>query len=1405
MSSINTNATVTLTVNGKQAQDMLESLKKKSQDLEKAIENAAKAGNKSDLKRLQRELRQTNRQISQIESATVGVEKVLKNLDKATPKELNKTLYTLKQQLNGIERGTVEWNRQAEAIKRVKAEIARVNADLIEGEGFWDRFNRKMNDWQTTLMGMIAAITGLIMAGRSAVKAFADMDAEMANVRKFTGMTEEQVEDLNDEFKKMDTRTAREQLNVLAEDAGKLGKQSKEDVLGFVRAADKINVALDELGDDATLTLSKLTTIFGDEKRLGTEKALLSVGSVINELSQNCTAAAPYLANFAKRMAGVGAQAEMTIPQIMGFAAVLDSQGQAVEMSATAVSKLIMDMFKQQDKIIKATGMNAEKFKEALSRSTNEGLLMLLDTLNKLGNIDVLAPVFKDMGENGARAAQVISALAGNLNMVKWEQEEAARAFEEATSVTKEYNVQNTTVQASLDKARKRVTEMAVELGEKLQPVMKHVLSSTTMLLKFLSTLVDFIIKYKVEIASVTVSIIAYNVAINLATIRTKAAAAAHVLMNAALKTGHALMIVGRLALLALSIAYDLVTGNALRAALATKVFTTAIKSNPIGLLVTTLTAAVAAIIAWQAKVRSAREEQERLNREARQAAREIRDVEASIAEETSTVKRLKDAIDSENVGSRKRNALIKEFNSKFGSYLSNLLNEKSTAQDLANAYKEVVKNIRAKMLLEAKEKDMKKYAGVRYGWEAQKLADYDKIARDKKSAMTGAWLKAAVDEEFEKMQKEGMAVSYKDLSKAVFKNHVAPQRVREGYYNSVENQLDTSMGEAIETFIKQYVSTRVYEQQINRKWAPYSKEIDYAIEQGMNLEDAGDSGLTPEPEPEKETKTQKDRFKTEKEWKAKEEAMNRISYATGKENYEQYQKRILEIEVEYQTKILNRSDLTDQERLTAQAEYYETKKKQTEQGEKITVEQETQLYNEAISIQKQRYIDGEISTETYQQTLEMLELNHLRRMTTITEEGSKENIEAQKAYQDKLIADQKKRQQETEASEKLHQDHLKQLKRDYFGDNKGERVSKYMADLEALREVYNLEVKAAGDSAEEKLRIEEAYQKAKKALRKKYGMDELDENKSFLEEWNEDMQEWLQSDMGKAVTGSLEVISSGMSSIFQQMTSLVQAEADIQVAAIEKRYKTEISNAEGNNYQVKKIEEKKEKEVAKVKNEANKKMYKMQVMQAIAQTATAALNAYSSAAAVPVIGYILAPIAAATAAAAGLMQVEAIKKQQEAASAQGYSKGGFTPEGGKNEVAGVVHKGEWVASQELLHSPVARPMIEALDYAQRTNTIGSLRSEDVSRSIVAPSVYAQSGQSTPTVIVQQSGSDAQAEIAATHAVMKEYATVIRQLKERLDEPFVTVNTVTGDTGIKQAQDEYEQLMRNKTPKSRRK
>ena len=305
--------------------------------------------------------------------------------------------------------------------------------------------------------------------------------------------------------------------------------------------------------------------------------------------------------------------------------------------------------------------------------------------------------------------------------------------------------------------------------------------------------------------------------------------------------------------------------------------------------------------------------------------------------------------------------------------------------------------------------------------------------------------------------------------------------------------------------------------------------------------------------------------------------------------------------------------------------------------------------------------------------------------------------------------------------------------------------------------------------------------------MKKKYNQLGGEEDANALQQFNADLLSWLEGDGGQAFTKSVETLTNGMSSIFSQISSLVQSEMEIETAAIEKRYQREISMAEGNKFKTKIIERQKEQEVAKMKNEANRKLFAMQVIQAVAQTATAALNAYSSAAAVPVVGYILAPIAAAMAVAAGTLQVAAIKKQQQASQAQGYAEGGFTRKGRADEVAGVVHAGEWVASQKLLASPVARPLIEALDYAQRTNTIGSLKSADVSRSITAPMALAQS---QPQVIIQEN---------------KELKEIIARLSERLDEPFVTVNTVTGDLGIKQAQDDYQRLMNNKSPKSKRK
>lgn len=1365
MSNINTNATVTLTVNGKQAEDMLLKLKSQAANLEKAIDKAAAAGNKQQLTKLKRELKETNRQISQIENAAKGVEHVLQRLDETSPKELNRTLLQLKRNLNGLERGSEEWNRQCEAIKRVKAEIAKVNSQLRENESLWERMNRKLNDWQTALAGIAAAITGIIMAGRSAVNAFADMDQEMANVRKFTGMNASEVEQLNEDFQKIDTRTGREELNKLAQEAGRLGKTSQENVLGFVKAADQINVALDDLGDGATLTLSKLTNIFGDEERLGTEKALLAVGSVINELSQNCTASAPYLANFTQRMAGVGAQAKMTIPEIMGFAAVLDSQGQAVEMSATAVSKVIMDMFKENDKIIKATGLNAKEFNETLKKSTNEGLLMLLDRLHELGNIDVLAPVFKDMGENGARAAQVISALAGNLDMVRWEQEEATKAFAEGTSVTNEFNVQNSTVQAGLDKARKGVTEMAVALGEQLQPIMKHVISSTTLLLKFMSTSITFIKENAFTLASLTAAFIAYKIAVNASNIAFKAHYAWLVISKAATTAYKTTVATLHAAHLLLQMGLAKLQGNWARQSW----LMSDLKKQG-ALLASGYGAITAGAIALGAVLYKLYKKMTEVS----QAEKDLQEIrkrgQEGIIDEKNKIDALIAVARDETQSLKDRHTAIDALNKIIPNYNAQLDDTTGKYKENKKALDDYLKSLTRKYEIEGAKDKLRDIGKQRVDLNLEKQRQERVVAMDEMEARTETVMPG----------QEGKVVQL-GVNSLRASNRRALAKTKEDLAELDQREANI-LG--------------IYGEDIKKEALNDAKKEQKQEQQTKN------PPYTP-PKTDKKTKTE-DVLKPQKDWKTREQALNRIAYAKGEKDFEEYTNRMTEIDIEYNQKVMANGKATSEQKLEAEAAYYEAKKKLADDKNTQSAKQENDYYNELVATEKQRYIDGKVDQKTFDDALELMELEHLRRLTKVYTDGSKEQLQAQKNYQNKLVENQKRNQKTVEDNEKKHQKELAKIKEDYFGDNKSEKKEKYDKDSSALDEVYAQELKAAGDDVDEKLRIEEAYQKAMVALAKKYGQEYNDTSKNFLENMTEDITEWLNSDLGQAVQGSFDTLTSGMSSIFSGMTSLIQAELEIQTAAIEKRYDKEISQAEGNNYKVKKLEEQKQKELAKKKNEANKKMFAMQVIQAVAQTAQNAISAYGSAAAIPLVGYILAPVAAAMAVAAGAIQIAAIKKQQQASESQGYAKGGFTPKGSKFQEVGVVHAGEWVASQEMLANPVARPIINALDYAQRTNTIGSLRADDVSRTI-APVAYSTPQQQQPIIVQQQSDGLATAAIVQNTKAMQSYADTMKQLEKRLSEPFVTVNTVTGDTGIKQAQDEYDILIRNKTPKSRRK
>lgn len=1384
MPNYTSTANVILSVNGKQAQKMLSQLEKDARRLEKQIAKAASAGDKATMKKLQRELKSTQRMIEQLKGSAASTENVLRRLDKATPRELNKALKQLKNELNGIERGTAAWDAQIDKIKAVRQEIDKVNESMRDQESLSDRVMNWINKWQMALLAVGAAITGLVMAGRAAVNAFAGMEQEMANVRKFTGMDADEVAALNEEFKKIDTRTSREELNQLAQEAGRLGKSSQKDVLGFVRAADKINVALDDLGDGATLTLSKLTGIFGDEKRLGTEKALLSVGSVINELSQNCSASAPYIAEFASRMGGVGAQAGMTVQQIMGFAAVLDSNNQKLEASSTALSQVIVRIYQDPAKYARVAGMDVQKFAALVKTDMNAALIEFLSTLKRAGNMDVLSPMFKDMGENGSRAISALSTLANHIDEVKSQQLVANEAFAEATSIDKEFEVQNNTVQAQFDKAKNRVHELAVELGEKLQPVMRLVISSSTIALKALSAMVDFFIKYRREIIAGVAAIAAYNAIMIVYRYHTVMATKATTMFHGVMKLVRMILPAIRLLFTPLINAVQYFTNGLQvnyamqerwRKSMAAMKF-----SNWVGLVL----ALAAAVYALANRFKSAAEEAEKARKEEEEYRKSLTDLDEASSEychkEISRLDALYKAATDEAKSKDERKKAADRLQALYPDYFKNLSTEQIMVGQAKTAYDQlrdsIIEVARARAAAEKivqNEKELLTLEQQAPGLKAKR--DKDKKAHD---AAVSEWDNARQMESYQSYTNSTDAAVGQMVDVAPYARRVASTGQT---YNASEAAYQANLRKQRQLNQANEFLRNKYKISADALAEPENPDVPITYTGGGGSGSGGGGSAAA------------DKFAKEKEWREQEEASARIAYATGESDYIAYTKRMDEIAVEFCEKQLLHTNLMETERLQITAEWREAQMKQLEHLDEQTIEQENNRYNTQLAELKQFYIDGSISKETFDLKTEEAEIEHQRRLVALTKEGSKERLQAEQQLQSLLIAQMQRKQQEKEKLEAKYA----AMKKDFFGDNPQEAQAKLDADLALLDVVYQRELAAAGENAEEKLRIDEAYEKAKLALKKKYGLLAEEDTRNAMERGIADSVEWLNGDGGKALTGTLDTLVSGMSAIFSQLSSLMQAELEIQTAAINKRYDAEISRAEGNTYKVKKLEKDKEKELAKAKKEANRKMFAMQVIQAVAQTATNALNAYGSAAAVPVVGYILAPIAAAMAVAAGVIQIAAIKKQQQASEAQGYAEGGFTPAGPRDKEVGVVHAGEWVASQRLVNNPRTRPLLEALDYAQRTNTIGSITSADVSRTITAPAVIVAQSQA-PTIVNNNTTYN------QSPASEDRMISVLDRLDSRLNEPFVTVNTVTGDYGIQQAQDEYDRLMKNKSPKSKK-
>lgn len=603
--------TVKLVINSDQAQQKLDDINKR---LETARQKRAEAFERGDGKALQtytREVKKLEQQAERMQSRAQTVEKVLKNLDKATPKELKKTIKEINKELESgsVERGSEQWKTLTRALTEAKTELKKIKEETNAVKIGIDEWGNNWVGFSTIITYVNDAFSNALNAMQGYVEEFAEMDEHLANVTKYTGMSREEVEELNEAFKRMDTRTSRAALNDLAADAGRLGIQSKQQVLDFVDAANVLNVALGEdLGDGAVKNIGKLAQLFGDSERMGLKQAMLATGSTINELAQSSSANEGYIMDFTARLSGMAQQAGMTQAQVMGLASVMDQSMVNAEEGSTALNRLIQELYTKPSEMAKAVGLDVKKFTTLVKQDANAALLEFASAAQKLGGMDALAPRMAELQLTGVGVTKVITSLANNLELVRNTQLQATEAFSQADSVQKEYDKANNTTQAQLEKSKQKLADLRTELGEKLMPVFTTATNGLTAFLQTLMAVGTFTAQNIKSIGMLTLSVLSYTASIKICTaIETTKNIAVSMFSRAAATV--------RAAGLMLTASYAKLTGNAVLLRAAQMKLNATMLANPYAAVLAAVVAVIGAVYLLASRTKELTREQ-RLQKE---------------------------------------------------------------------------------------------------------------------------------------------------------------------------------------------------------------------------------------------------------------------------------------------------------------------------------------------------------------------------------------------------------------------------------------------------------------------------------------------------------------------------------------------------------------------------------------------------------------------------------------------------------------------------------------------------------------------------------------------------------------------------------------------------------------------
>ena len=1222
-------------------------------------------GNSAQAKKIEKELAAQTKKYENYKKEVADTERVLKNLSGATYNELIRAKKEVDKQLRSTTRNTDLYNKRLEIQKSISRELLVVQKEMrLEVASQGSVFSRA-NDFIGKYMGLIgtgiAAITGITMAFAKFRDERDKLESSSANLKALTGLDDENVKKLEDGAKRLSTTVTEEgvrirQSAVEIDDSFAIIGSQRPELLKNAEALEKVAqdaIYLSIAGKDKLEPAAKALTTVMNQMNLGAENSR----RIINAIAAGSQAGAgniQYITDAFEKSGTTARIMNIELEQHIGLIEAVAPKYSEASIAGNSLDKVLLKM--------KEKGIGYKNGVFDLSLAIGE-----LET--KFKNGESAATLF---GAEHAKMAEI-------LVMNKKEIEDYTTAVTGTNKAVVQAQINSDTNEAKRAQARNKMNLLAIDLMEKLNPAIIGAMNQTVHWTGKLVTLATWVSENTTEILAVVIGLSAYTVAVKSAIIVDKLQVLWNEKIISSLKTMYATML-----------------------------------KNPYALM-------GAVVLTWLLYMRKANQEltkmevvQRRLNKVETEAAQ-------NIAEQKTELEQFLRVARDESESKERRLSALKKINELSPEYLGNLTLEEINTDKATTAINRYIDSIYAMAKAQAakeqlveieKEKirldtDPEAFQEQIPWWEEMEIGLFGLFSQDKADQML-ADMVARGRERRDKTkslldaQAEALRGIVTDSSKTV--DDILTGNSSSAGGNSGKKVKDSEFKTAMDLNLKEMENAQSKKLALLKKEKLESEQT----EQFYNLQVLSSDATYYQ----KRLEKLQDYLKKTSSKKMQAEINKQIVDVQTKQ---------LEIEQKRDKEVVSALQDNRDKQLRIVESSYTIQKTTLEKAvaeQKITREQADAL---SLSLDAETADKRLLIYKGFQDDVLSLELSN----------GSEKAKAIEDANKAVLDADQKAAQARANQQKAL-QNLLKDFKDQFKLSTVGEETD---LQLKVLNTAYQARKEMAEKANMDTLELDKAYERARtnilkdgeekrNQVREQYGLLSMqDQNQMDLDRLKEQRDAELLSE-GEYQDALLNMRIGHLKSYFDYYSELfsgaISALQEAELANIDAKYDAEIQRAGDNSEEVARLEKEKENKKLAVQKKYAGVNFAIKVSEIIANTAVAIMQAFAQ------LGPIAGAVAAALMGATGVAQIAVANAERKkvmnmtvdgstssgsgtgtrvASGSAGYYVGGWSGDGSPYEVAGPVHKKEYVVPSFVMSEPAAMNHVVALEAMRRQKT----------------------------------------------------------------------------------------------------